>query len=220
MLVAQSCPTLCNHVDCSPPGFQTRILEWVAISFSRGSSWPRDWTWVSCIAGRFFTRLSQQRSSLSQLDTSKPKTGGKKGFFFLLAANKENVGDLSWRSIPQNNKTEEVLSWCWSRGEFSIKLGPRLTESKSGWLKLRVNIIFPFSTWKGALVHEELRDILLWKSIDKSGPWPKVALLFLDFSFSVSAFFPLRLLIIETSSMPSTVVRLKRQNGLGQNGFS
>ena len=34
---------------------QERILEWVAISFSRGSSWPRDWTWVFCITGRFFT---------------------------------------------------------------------------------------------------------------------------------------------------------------------
>ena len=47
-------------MDYSPPGssvhgiFQARILEWVAISFSRGSSWSRDWTWVSCIACRFF----------------------------------------------------------------------------------------------------------------------------------------------------------------------
>ena len=47
--------------NCSLPGssihgiLQTRILEWVAISFSRGSSQPRDWTWVFCIAGRFFT---------------------------------------------------------------------------------------------------------------------------------------------------------------------
>ena len=61
VLVAQSCPTLCNTVDCSPPGssahgiLQARILEWVAISSSRGSSQPRGWTWVSCIAGRFFT---------------------------------------------------------------------------------------------------------------------------------------------------------------------
>ena len=53
--VAQSCPTLC------PPGssihgiFQARVLEWVATSFSRGSSWPRDWTQVSRIAGRRFT---------------------------------------------------------------------------------------------------------------------------------------------------------------------
>ena len=59
-LLTKSCPTLCNPMDCSLPGSsvheisQARILEWVVISFSRGSSWPRDQTWVSCIAGRFF----------------------------------------------------------------------------------------------------------------------------------------------------------------------
>ena len=53
--------TLCNPMDCSPPGssvhgiFQTRVLEWVAISFSRGSSQPRDRTQVSHTAGRCFT---------------------------------------------------------------------------------------------------------------------------------------------------------------------
>ena len=58
--VAQSCPALCDPMDCSPPGssihgvFQARIREWVAISFSRGSSQPRDQTWVSRIAGRHF----------------------------------------------------------------------------------------------------------------------------------------------------------------------
>ena len=59
--LTQSCPTLCNPVDCSPPGssvhgiLQARILEWVAIWFSKGSSWAKDWTWVSCVAGGFFT---------------------------------------------------------------------------------------------------------------------------------------------------------------------
>ena len=54
-------PTLCDPMDYSPPGssvhgtLQSRVLEWVAILFSRGSSWPRDWTLVSCVAGRFFT---------------------------------------------------------------------------------------------------------------------------------------------------------------------
>ena len=58
--VSQSCPTLCDPVDCSPPGssipgiLQARILEWVAISFSRGSSQPRGLTQVSRIAGRCF----------------------------------------------------------------------------------------------------------------------------------------------------------------------
>ena len=59
--ITQSCPTLCDPVDCSPPGssvhgiLQARILEWVAVPSSRGSSQPRDRTQVSCIAGRFFT---------------------------------------------------------------------------------------------------------------------------------------------------------------------
>ena len=54
----QSCPTLCNSMDCSPAGFsvhgilQVRILKWVVMPFSRGSSWPKDGThisYVSCI---------------------------------------------------------------------------------------------------------------------------------------------------------------------------
>ena len=68
---AQSCPTLWDPMDCSPPGSsvhgisQDRILEWAAISFSRGSSQPRDRTQVFHIAGRFFTilyRVSHQGS--------------------------------------------------------------------------------------------------------------------------------------------------------------
>ena len=57
----QSCPTLCYPVNCNPPDssvhgiLQARILKWVSISFSRGSSRPRDQTQVYHIAGRFFT---------------------------------------------------------------------------------------------------------------------------------------------------------------------
>ena len=57
----QSCPTLCDPMDYSLPGssvrgiLQARILEWVAISFTRGSSQPRDGTRVSRIVGRCFT---------------------------------------------------------------------------------------------------------------------------------------------------------------------
>ena len=59
--VRQSCPTLGDPMDWSPPSssvhgiFQARILMWVAISFSRGYSQPRDRTQVSCTGGRFFT---------------------------------------------------------------------------------------------------------------------------------------------------------------------
>ena len=61
VFVAQLCLTLCNPMDWSLPGSsihgisQARLLELVAIAFSRGSSQPRDWIQDSCIAGRFFT---------------------------------------------------------------------------------------------------------------------------------------------------------------------
>ena len=61
VLVAQLCPTPWDPMDCSPSGssvhgiLQARILEWVAIPFSRGSSRPKGQTLVSWIAGRFFT---------------------------------------------------------------------------------------------------------------------------------------------------------------------
>ena len=60
-LCLQLCPTLWDPIECSPPGssvhgvLQARILEWVAMPLSRGSSRPRGQTWVSCVAGRFFT---------------------------------------------------------------------------------------------------------------------------------------------------------------------
>ena len=59
-LVAQSCPALCDPMECSLPGSLSMGLfrQEYAISFSRGSSWLRDWTHiscVSCVAGRFFT---------------------------------------------------------------------------------------------------------------------------------------------------------------------
>ena len=70
--VAQSCPTLWDAVDCSLPGFsvhgilQARILEWITISFSRGSSQPRDQTWVSLIGSRCFN-LRATRDWLIQI---------------------------------------------------------------------------------------------------------------------------------------------------------
>ena len=65
-LVAQSSPTLYDPTDCSLPGssvhgiLQARILQWVAMPSSRGSSQPRDWTPVSCIASEFFYQQSPQ----------------------------------------------------------------------------------------------------------------------------------------------------------------
>ena len=69
----QSCPTLCDPKDCSPPAssvhgiLQGRTLEWVALPSSRRSSWPRNWTQVSRIAGRFFTNWATRGSYSTQL---------------------------------------------------------------------------------------------------------------------------------------------------------
>ena len=66
-LVAQSCLTLCDPMDCSLLGssvhgiFQARILEWIAISFSRASSRPTDRIHISCIAGGFFTHWAKTK---------------------------------------------------------------------------------------------------------------------------------------------------------------
>ena len=81
MKVTQLCLTLCNPKDYKVHGIlQARILEWVAFPFSRGFSQPRDWTQVSCIAGRFFTswviREAQWKLCLTLCDPMDYKVHG------------------------------------------------------------------------------------------------------------------------------------------------
>ena len=77
--VAQSCPTLCDPMDCSLSGssvhgiFQARVLEWIAISFSRGSSRPRSRTQVSLIAGRRFTIWAKSIDVIKWMKKEKKK---------------------------------------------------------------------------------------------------------------------------------------------------
>ena len=89
VLVAQLWLILCDPMDCSPPGssicgiLQARILEWVAIPFSRGSSQPRDRTLVSCTVGGLFTvwvTKEGQWAVRSVWVGKKPKTIGPKHF--------------------------------------------------------------------------------------------------------------------------------------------
>ena len=77
-LVAQYCPTHCDSIVCSPPDssshgtLQARILEWEAISFSRGSSQPRVLTWVSFIAGGFFAIWATREAPVTMVNDDKP----------------------------------------------------------------------------------------------------------------------------------------------------
>ena len=86
--VAKSCLSLCDPMDCSPPGssvheiLQARILEWVAIPFSRGSSQPRDQTWVYLHCRQILYHLSHQGSP-SHIDKRKRKKE-RKSFLLMM----------------------------------------------------------------------------------------------------------------------------------------
>ena len=137
----QFCLTLCDPMDWSPLGssvqgiVQTRILEWVAIPFSRGSSRPRDQIQVSCIAGRFFTiwatkepnkcpdkKRYQRADSLSE---GKPcEHTGKRW----LCTNQEEISYQEptlcalWSQISSLLNCEKINSCCLSYQVYHILL--------------------------------------------------------------------------------------------------
>ena len=92
-LVTQSYLTLCDLMDYSPPGsfvhgiLQARVLEWVAISFSRGSSQPRNRTQVSCITGRFFTNWAMREASKSLQTINADKSVEKRDPSYTIGGN-------------------------------------------------------------------------------------------------------------------------------------
>ena len=95
VLIEQLCLTLCNPMDYSPPVssvhgiLQASVLEWVVIPFSRGSSWPRDQTQVSSIAGRLFTILAT-REALVALTIFPQKTTFKNPDILPISSKVEN----------------------------------------------------------------------------------------------------------------------------------
>ena len=125
MLVAQSCPTLCHSMDYSLPGssvheiLQARILEWVDISFSGGSSQPRDRTRVSCvIASRLFTTWTTREVKV----------------YFIV---NRNMHILHWRSYSMNCTTEKKSlfrsqhsTYKWNTNQHTLSWHPYLYHMK------------------------------------------------------------------------------------------
>ena len=121
--VTQSCPTLCDPVDCSLPGssvhgiFQARILEWVAISFSRRSSWPMDWTRVTRIVGRCFIIWATREVPLIGKSTLKsincvphPQQAKRRNSIFI--RNMENIERHDWISRDEKQSIwDENYTW-------------------------------------------------------------------------------------------------------------
>ena len=106
---AQLCPSLCDPRSCSPPGSsvrgisRARILEWVASPFSKESSRPKDWTWVSHFAGRFFTIKAlgkpQKMLTYTQLICSSypsPSISGLRAFLLAICSHSLTISPESW----------------------------------------------------------------------------------------------------------------------------
>ena len=113
--VAHLCPTLCDPMDCSLPGssihgnFQARILEWIAISSSRASSGPRDWTLISCvfcIAGRL---LNTEPSESGQSQGLRFKFGFKLSAYLNLMAQMVKNLPAMWETWVQSLVWEDPL---------------------------------------------------------------------------------------------------------------
>ena len=131
--VAKSCLTLCDPMDCSPPGssvhgiYQARILEWVAISSPKGSPQPRDWTspMAPALAGRFFT-IEPPGKPLSSTDTRclclGPRVSQTK-IFMLLRLMCRNVL-WKWAAIGLNSVQ-------------ALESTPIPNSSLGGWLRLQ-----------------------------------------------------------------------------------
>ena len=139
-------PTLCDPMDCSPPGssdheiFQARILEWVAIAFSRGSSRPRDRTWVSHIVGRCL-RLWRCEPGCDNKGEEKGKTlevktgcdyWGRRSLMTLkLSAWRTRWMVVSFTGTGRNERTERIRvrkrspRWdmCWIWGTWQTTVG-------------------------------------------------------------------------------------------------
>ena len=121
VLGTQSCPTLCNPMNCSSPDssvhgiLQVRILEWVAIPLSKGSSRTKDWTQVSHIADRFFTiseppgrpQMQRRLSPILHRDNSKARCKGN---------SKSNMKS----SFSKKNKSLNKLQSPKTRGQYPM----------------------------------------------------------------------------------------------------
>ena len=144
----------CDPIDCSLPGSslhgisQARLLGWVAISFSRGSSWTRNWTWISCTVDGFFTDWSTRAApALLWEHLKSPKLTitccwwGCRAFTAAesakilqcgrqcdslpkdLAVSPLSVTQLIWNLCPHKNPHENAYN-------ISIHTGPKLKATK------------------------------------------------------------------------------------------
>ena len=135
--VAQSCPTLCDPIDHTVHGIlQARILEWVTIPFSRGSSQPRDQPQVSHIAGRFFTswatREAPKEMGWQELITGTSSPLGKTKYRTrcqraLKTTEPDKCEGFFWANNDITDR--EVLTALENKGPVSLPASPQERQS-------------------------------------------------------------------------------------------
>ena len=110
MKVAQLCLTFCDPMNYTVHGIlHSRILEWVAFPFSRGSSWPRNWTGVSCIAGIFFTNWAI-REALEVLGLRENWADNTESYHISLPI--PGFPITSWCSVQFSSAAQSCLTLC------------------------------------------------------------------------------------------------------------
>ena len=140
VLVVQSCPTLLDPKDCSPPGSsvhgipQARILERVAIPFCRGSFWPRDRTHVSCTAGRFFTTWASREALITEVFS------GKESSCQCKEMQKTWVRSLGWEDPLEEKMVtySSTLAWRIPWTEWPGRLQSMGSQKSWTWLSILI----------------------------------------------------------------------------------
>ena len=163
-LVTQSCLTLCDPMDCSPPGssvhgiLQAKILEWVAMPFSRGSSQPRDRTQVSCFGRWVPYRLSHQGRPPSVLTLHHTPLRVQ-----LRAA---KSGEVNWAHftlfclVPLGFCTECIDYLCTNLLTFWIAL-PNVSEVFEEYYTVHPTVLVPpLTIWKEPRLHWGLFSLI------------------------------------------------------------
>ena len=156
--VAQSCPTLCDPVDCSLPGssihriLQARILEWVTISFSRGSSQPRDWTRVSRIGGRRFNSWATREALYAKYIIRNARLVGPQAGIKVSGRNIYNLRYSDDTTLMAESK-EELKSLLVKVKEESEKVGLKLNIQKTNFMASG-----PITSWQ--MDGETVRDFI------------------------------------------------------------
>ena len=132
----------CDPVDCSLPGssvhgiLQTRILQWVAISFSKESSWPRNQTQVSCTAGRFSTDWAMRGSPTAYYSAIKEK---HLAIYFNMDEPQEH--HAKWSQSETEKHKYCMISYMWNQKKKKKKQAHNYREQIDGCQRWGLGVV-------------------------------------------------------------------------------